>query len=44
MDFHDSPGNHHADMTKKYPKDYRPAHSDQKADRRDEHHDEHDRK
>jgi hypothetical protein len=40
MDFHDSPANHHTDMAKKYPKDYKAARPDQKADRRDEHRDE----
>jgi hypothetical protein len=29
MDWHDSPGNHHADMLKRYPKDWKPS---------DEHH------
>ena len=41
MDFHDSPANHHADMAKKYPKNYKAAHSDQKAAGRDDHRDEH---
>jgi hypothetical protein len=27
MDFHDSPSNHHADMVKKYPKNWAPARS-----------------
>jgi hypothetical protein len=40
MDFHDSPANHHADMAKKYPKNYKAARPDQKATGRDEHRDE----
>jgi hypothetical protein len=44
MDFHDSPANHHADMAKKYPKNYKAARSEEKGEGRDAHHDEHDRK
>jgi hypothetical protein len=34
MDFHDSPANHHAEMLRKYPKNWRPdgAHQDGKED------------
>ncbi|HLX94508.1 MAG TPA: hypothetical protein VKU37_02065 [Verrucomicrobiae bacterium] len=34
MDFHDSPANHHAEMIRKYPKNWRPegAHQDRKED------------
>jgi hypothetical protein len=35
MDFHDSPEHHHADIVKKYPKDWNPHHNDQR-----DHHDE----
>ena len=37
MDFHDSPERHHAEMLKKYPRDWKPsgAHEDQKDDRHD---------
>jgi hypothetical protein len=28
MDFHDSPAKHHADVLRKYPKDWAPRHSD----------------
>jgi len=45
MDFHDSPANHHAEMLRKYPKNWRPdgAHQDRKDDVRDSGPD-HDRK
>src|SRR5208282_6885487 len=32
MDFHDSPANHHAAMLERYPKNYRAAHSEHKAE------------
>jgi len=37
MDFHDSPERHHAEMLKKYPRDWKPAggHQDPKDDRHD---------
>jgi hypothetical protein len=36
MDFHDSPANHHAEMLRKYPKNWKPAdvHQDQKENRK----------
>jgi hypothetical protein len=37
MDFHDSPANHHADMARKYPKNYKAVRSEQKVDGREEH-------
>jgi hypothetical protein len=37
MDFHDSPANHHADMARKYPKNYQAGHSEQGRDSRDDH-------
>jgi hypothetical protein len=40
MDFHDSPAKHHADMVKKYPKNYQAPRPDQKSAG----HDDHDRK
>jgi hypothetical protein len=36
MDFHDSPANHHADMARKYPKNYKAARSERKADNHEE--------
>jgi hypothetical protein len=49
MDFHDSPDHHHADVVRKYPKNYkaaRPDHPDQKVESRDAHdgHDGHDQR
>jgi hypothetical protein len=37
MDFHDSPERHHAEMLKKYPRDWKPSnmHQDHKEDRHD---------
>jgi hypothetical protein len=37
MDFHDSPANHHAQVVRQYPKNWRP--SDQQENRRDDQHD-----
>jgi len=37
MDFHDSPANHHAEVARQYPKNWKPAHANQKAGRGEEH-------
>jgi hypothetical protein len=37
MDFHDSPANHHAAVVQKYPKNWKPAPSNQKDDRPEDH-------
>jgi hypothetical protein len=37
MDFHDSPANHHAAVARQYPNNWKPARSNQKAGRKDEH-------
>jgi hypothetical protein len=36
MDFHDSPANHHAAVARQYPKNWKPARSNQKAPQHDE--------
>jgi hypothetical protein len=43
MDFHDSPVNHHAEMVKKYPKNWSPPRSkpSPKENRKDDQHDDH---
>jgi hypothetical protein len=37
MDFHDSPSHHHADMVRKYPRDFKGDRPDQRVQGRDEH-------
>jgi hypothetical protein len=37
MDFHDSPANHHAAVARQYPKNWKPARSNQKNVRNGEH-------
>lgn len=34
LDFHDSPALHHADIVKKYPRDWKPEHRDERRDDR----------
>ena len=36
MDFHDSPANHHAEITKQYPKNWKPSGSNQGQNRKDD--------
>jgi hypothetical protein len=37
MDFHDAPANHHAAVARQYPKNWKPAPSNQHGDNREEH-------
>ena len=37
MDFHDAPANHHAEVARQYPKNWKPAPSNQHGDNREEH-------
>lgn len=37
MDFHDSPANHHAAVARQYPKNWKPARSNEPAGRSDDH-------
>jgi hypothetical protein len=39
MDFHDSSANHHAAVARQYPKNWKPAPSNQERDNHDEHND-----
>jgi hypothetical protein len=43
MDFHDSPANHHAEMLKRYPREWKPPgdHQDHHEAVHDEHHEDH---
>jgi len=45
MNFHDSPANHHAEMVRQYPRNWRPSgqKDNRKDDRRDDHQDDHGR-
>jgi hypothetical protein len=38
MDFHDSPANHHAEMVRRYPRNWAPSHQGQKERRKDDDH------
>jgi hypothetical protein len=43
MNFHDSPANHHAQVVKQYPKNWKPSgsHQDQKENRKGDKQDDH---
>lgn len=41
MNFHDSPAQHHADVVKQYPKNWKPSGAPQGQNRKDDQHDEH---
>src|SRR5580692_9272211 len=41
MDFHDSPAKHHAEISRQYPKDWKPSGSDQGQNRKDDKHYDH---
>ncbi|MGB7746251.1 MAG: hypothetical protein WBN75_03085 [Verrucomicrobiia bacterium] len=41
MDFHDSPAQHHATVVKQYPKNWKPAASNQGQNPKDDQHDDH---